>query len=344
MDAKSAERSSLGKSGSIEVVQEDLHERGTVQIGEFGNLTNDANVAEFFDSFTVLAVLIANQHYAVNGQLRRVQRRQSQERVIDGANSAARRQNHGQLKLHHQVQHKLLAVNRHQHAARAFNNEPIVQQARRCVDPPQIDFDAGPTCSQVRRDRRHKFVHLFERTIGPNACQAHHRYTVRTLQGASLYRFPVHRVQRSTEQRRQRGFSNSRICAGDKEVASHAYLVVNRGAFASRHATNTFTSRARSSSAIRAVSDRRRRARPSGTVGGRMARTANPSRCNCSAACTVSSLLPNITGTIWLALPPVSNPARPSAVFSASARFSNVCRSISIPIARFKAALICSAK
>jgi hypothetical protein len=50
----------LRKRGTIEVIQEDLHERSPMQVGEAGNFADDADVAKFFDGVTVFAILIAD--------------------------------------------------------------------------------------------------------------------------------------------------------------------------------------------------------------------------------------------------------------------------------------------
>ena len=39
----------LGESGAIEIIHEDLHERGAVEIREARNFADDADVAEAFD-------------------------------------------------------------------------------------------------------------------------------------------------------------------------------------------------------------------------------------------------------------------------------------------------------
>ena len=48
------------------MVQKDLHERRAVEVGEFGNLANHADVPKFLDGFPVLAVLVADQDHPVH--------------------------------------------------------------------------------------------------------------------------------------------------------------------------------------------------------------------------------------------------------------------------------------
>ena len=71
---------------------EDLHQRSSMKIGQARNLANHSHVPETLDRFAVLAVLVPNQHHAMHRQLRRVQRCQRKQRVIHGANAAARSQ------------------------------------------------------------------------------------------------------------------------------------------------------------------------------------------------------------------------------------------------------------
>jgi len=54
---------------------------------------------------------------------------------------AARRQNHRQLEFYHHVQHELLGIDGHQHAAGALHYQPVVHQAGRKVQPVEIDLD-----------------------------------------------------------------------------------------------------------------------------------------------------------------------------------------------------------
>src|SRR5437870_4095966 len=82
----------LRESRAIEMIHEDLHKRRAVEIRQLGNFSDDPHVAEPFDGFAVLPVLIANQHYAMHRQFRSMQRGQRQQRVIHRAQSAARRE------------------------------------------------------------------------------------------------------------------------------------------------------------------------------------------------------------------------------------------------------------
>src|SRR5207245_7813436 len=87
---------------------------------------------------------------------------------------------------------------------------------------------------------------------------------------------PVSGVQRRAKQRRPHGFSNPGVGAGHKEVFIHALAAPEVSTHRSRHAPSALLSRSRSLEEISQVSDSRNLACPSGTVGGRIARTANP--------------------------------------------------------------------
>src|SRR5437660_5648418 len=64
----------LRERRAVEVIHEDLHERGPVQVRQLWNFADHANVPETFDRFAVLPVLVADQHYTMYRQFRRVQR------------------------------------------------------------------------------------------------------------------------------------------------------------------------------------------------------------------------------------------------------------------------------
>ena len=135
-------------------------------------------MAEPFDGFAVFSVLIANQHHAVNRQFRRVQRRQCQQRVVHCPQRAARRYDHRQLEFHHEVEHKLLLVDRYQHASGPLYDQPVVDQAVGHADAPEVDFHSCPARREIGRNRRYKFVHFIERSVRANPRQPHHRHPV----------------------------------------------------------------------------------------------------------------------------------------------------------------------
>ncbi len=90
------------------MVKEDLHERGAMEIRKLWNFSDDAHVAEFLDGVAIFAILVTDEHHAVHRKFGRVESRQRQQSVIDGAESATRGEDDRQLKLHHHVQHELL--------------------------------------------------------------------------------------------------------------------------------------------------------------------------------------------------------------------------------------------
>src|SRR2546422_8726057 len=152
----------LRKGGAIEMIHEDLHERRAMEVGKLGNFADHADVAEPLDSFAVLPVLIAAQHHTMHWQFRSVQGGKCQQRVIYRTHGAARRHDHRQFELHHEVEYKLLLVDGHQDSPSTLHNQPVIDQAAGHVDPPEIDFYSGPARRQVGRDWRHELVHLIE--------------------------------------------------------------------------------------------------------------------------------------------------------------------------------------
>jgi len=60
------------------MIQKYLHERCAMEIGKLGDFANNADVPKFFDGFTVLAILVTDQHHSVYRQLRGVQGRKRQ--------------------------------------------------------------------------------------------------------------------------------------------------------------------------------------------------------------------------------------------------------------------------
>src|SRR5258708_7115591 len=256
----------------------------------------------------------------MNRQLGGMQSGKRQQGVVDGAKPAASGQNDGKFELHHHVQHELFGIDRNQDATSAFDNQPIIQETRRQRDAVQIDFDASPPRREIRRDRRNKFVYFVERTISADARKAHHGDAVGAFERAGLNRLPINGVQRRAEQGSESRLADARVRAGDEEMAPHACLACAREVWRERQATSEFTSRRSSSREMRVVTERRNREPPSGTVGGRIPRTAKPSRWRCSAASSVASLWPRTTGTIWLAVAAVSKPSDCRAARSIAAR------------------------
>ena len=123
-----------------------------------------------------------------------------------------------------------LAIDRHQHAAGALHDQPVIHQARRQIDPSQIDFHARPARRQIGRNRRDKFVDFFQRAVGADARQAHHRHAIRAFQRSGLDRLPIHRIERRAQQSRQCCFPDSRIRTCNEEMASHArFATATRG-------------------------------------------------------------------------------------------------------------------
>src|SRR5262245_28137550 len=91
---------------------------------------------------------------------------------------------------------------------------------------------------------------------------------------------------------RHHRLADARVSTGYEETAKHRRPL--------SAATRASAKLSRVASVSAAFKDRRSRAVPAGTAGGRMARTSNPSACSWSATATVRRLSPIITGTIWV--------------------------------------------
>ena len=121
----------MGEGGAIEIVHEDLHQRCAMQVWKARNFADHAHVTEALDGFAIFTVLVTDEDDAVHGQFRGMQSGEREKRVIDCADAAARRENHGQHEFHHHVEHELFLIDGDEDAARAFDDEPIVVEAGR---------------------------------------------------------------------------------------------------------------------------------------------------------------------------------------------------------------------
>src|SRR5262249_4523661 len=139
--------------------------------------------------------------------------------------------------------------------------------------------------------------------------EAHHGDAVRALDRAGLNRLPVNGVERGAQESRERSLAYASVRSGDEEVMPHAQPTVAVLHSPARHAPTDSRSRRNSTSGVGTVSENLRRALPASTVGGRTARTANPSRCANSAAARAWLFSPTIRGTICERLPRVSHPS-----------------------------------
>src|SRR5277367_804668 len=181
------------------MVQENLHERGAVQVWQARNFTDNADVAKALDGFAIFAVLVAYQDDAVHGEFGGVQRGQREQSVIDGAEAAAGREDYRQFKFGHEIEHKLLRVDGNVHAADAFDHQPIVDQAGGQVDARQIDLHASPARGKIRRDRWNELIDLVESAVVADAREAHDLGTVGTFERAGLNGLPIDGVERGAQ-------------------------------------------------------------------------------------------------------------------------------------------------
>ena len=206
------------------MVQEDLHEGSAMEIREFGNFADDADMAEFFDGVAIFTILVTDENYSMDGKFRGMKGSESEQRVVNGAEATARGEDHGELELDHHVEHELLGVDGNEDATGAFDDEPIVHEAGGEIDAIEIDFNAGPARSKIGRNGRNKFVDFVECAVCADACEAHNGNAVGTFKGTGLYRLPVNGVEGGAKQCGKSGLADAGIGASNEEVASHACL------------------------------------------------------------------------------------------------------------------------
>src|SRR5580704_3234369 len=106
-------KSLLGEGGAVEIVHEYLHQGGAVQVWQTGNFADYADVAEALDGLAILAILVADQDHTVDRQFRGVQSCQGQQRVVDGAHTAAGGEDYGEHEFDHHIEHELLLIDGH---------------------------------------------------------------------------------------------------------------------------------------------------------------------------------------------------------------------------------------
>src|SRR5258708_16215571 len=110
---------------------------------------------------------------------------------------------------------------------------------------------------------------------------------IRAAVRAGLNRFPIDAVQREREHGANNGLADAGVGPGDDQ-GLHDAAMAERKASAS----------ARISASLRSAwMDTRNRDLPSGTVGGRMARTSKPESCSARASFRVRSSSP-----IWMGM------------------------------------------
>ncbi len=138
--------------------------------------------------------------------------------------------------------------------------------------------------------------------------EAPHGGRIRLIVEARLHRLPVAAAQRRDEARGEHGLADVRVRTRNDDSRPHASSLFNSSASAA-------AIDATCASSTLSVSDRRRRAVPSGTVGGRTARMSKPRACMAAARRVARSSEPMTTG--WMCEPEASIPqlsaSRPAA-------------------------------
>src|ERR1700739_1681388 len=141
----------------------------------------------------------------------------------------------------------------------------------------------------MRRYRRIETVRLGNRLCFWDFRQLDDGLTVGSLSCARLDRFPVDPVQRGNKKGRQQSFAYVRIRAADKDVF-HERTACSGACSSSRIETSTSLKRANRSVVSFALREIRRRAVPTGTLGGRIGRTPKPASFRSPAKRTPPSL------------------------------------------------------
>src|SRR5258706_7822707 len=156
------------------------------------------------------------------------------------------------------------ACQRHQQPARRLDDQRpdrIRQNQCRGIDGNAIEFGG-----KVRRCRRLQPIGLGQNALGGEAGQPKNRFAVGLLLEAGLNRLPIEPVQSTRERGCENSFADAGVSAGYNYGRDHAVLRMSSARASNKSATTaslTFN-----------VSAMRRRAVPSGTVGGRIARTS----------------------------------------------------------------------
>ena len=140
----------------------------------------------------------------------------------------------------------------------------------------QIDLDAVEFRRPMRRQRPGQQIALENEALRSQTGHSGNHRRIGAVGGARLHRLPVNCVERQRQHRRDHRLADAGIGAGDDE---RGHFAVAASARCSAAPSASISASVRST-----PMEMRRREVPTGTVGGRMARTSNPSRRSESAA------------------------------------------------------------
>jgi hypothetical protein len=142
---------------------------------------------------------VAGEHDAEHGDVVVLERFDRQQRVIDGSERCARHDDHRRVPAREQVDLQHRAVQRHEHASGAFDDEPIVITRIRQSQMRDVDFDAVQFGCAMRRQRLTKDVALRQQSRRRHARHCGDALAVGTVRRARLNRLPVIRIQRERQ-------------------------------------------------------------------------------------------------------------------------------------------------
>ena len=186
-----------------------------------------------------------------------------EQAVIDRAEARARDEYDRQAPAFEHVDGQRAVAERRHHAAGRLYDERTV--AWRRIQRGGVDFDALVARGKMRRGRSTQPPGFWENTVGRRARKPRDDLRVRLAIEARLHRLPVIGVERADERGGDDGLADA---VSVPTITKRRFMVRASRALAPRCAIM----RATSSSLACSVSAMRKRAEPSGTVGGRMAR------------------------------------------------------------------------
>src|SRR5260370_19657466 len=222
-----------------------------------------------FDRTLVILVAMTDHHQALDVYFCTSQRSHCEQSVIDRAQGGSRGNQNVKSDVPRQIEHQLRFIDGNENASGAFGDDGLRDIGRR-ANPREIDPDAAGFRRQMRRDGRIEAISLWNGLRLQNLRELHHRMTVSAVTSPGLNRLPVDGVEGGDKKRGEQSLSYVRIRAGDKQGLFHGRKACIGKWSCSRMEVRASTKRARRAAGSFAFSERRDRAVPGGTLGGRM--------------------------------------------------------------------------
>ena len=239
------------------------------------------------DDALVVGVRISDERDAEQRDRPAAQCLDRQERVIDGAEPRACAQHHRGAPAGEDIDQERTPRERHQQSARALDHEEAVRggQGKRV----RVDFDAVDLGGEVRRGGRPQPPSLRQHAVGGEP--ARRRTSCASVSSArpacTGFQYAASRKRVSPAQKTVLPMSVS------VPVTTMAELMPRARPRSSASAANSAPT---ACSSTLSVIEMRRRAVPSGTVGGRTARTSNPRAAGAAASATAAAILADDEG------------------------------------------------